>query len=86
MILKVGLVRLAIGLVIGLPGALVLGGVLNRILVEISPADPITFVTIAALLTIVSIAACLVPARRATRVDPVEAFELNDDEPRRQTG
>jgi putative ABC transport system permease protein len=74
MILRVGLVRLALGLALGVPGALALGGVLNRTLVEISPADPITFLTIAAVLTVVSIAACLLPARRATRVDPVEAL------------
>jgi putative ABC transport system permease protein len=74
LILKLGLVQLAIGLAIGLAGALAISRVLRRLLVEISPVDPVTFGGITILLTAVSVAACLVPARRATRVDPLIAL------------
>ena len=55
-------------------GALALSRVLLGIIVGISPTDLITFATITMLLTIVSVAACLLPARRATRVDPLVAL------------
>jgi len=74
MILKLGLVQLALGLTLGLAGALALSRVLQGIIVGISPTDLITFATIAVLLTIVSVVACLLPARRATRVDPPVAI------------
>jgi len=74
MILKLGLVQLALGLTLGLAGALALSRVLQEIIVGISSTDLITFATITVLLTIVSVAACLLPARRATRVDPLVAL------------
>jgi putative ABC transport system permease protein len=43
-------------------------------LVGITPGDPMTFAMITTLLTIVSLAACLVPARRATQVEPLTAL------------
>jgi putative ABC transport system permease protein len=45
-----------------------------RVLVEITAGDPVTFTAVTILPTVVSIAACLLPARRATRVDPVVAL------------
>ena len=74
LILRRGLVQLAMGLTLGLAGALALSRVLRSVLVEITPTDPVTFAAITMLLTVVSIAACLLPARRATRVDPVVAL------------
>jgi putative ABC transport system permease protein len=74
MILKRGLVQLALGLSIGLAGALALSRLLRSVLIQIAPSDPITFATITMLLTAVSIAACLLPARRATHVDPLVAL------------
>jgi len=74
LILKRGLVQLAMGLTLGLAGALALSRVLRGVLVEITPSDPVTFAAITILLTLVSTAACLVPARRATRVDPLVAL------------
>jgi putative ABC transport system permease protein len=77
LILKRGLFQLAIGLTLGLAGALALSRVIRGMLVEISPSDPITFAAITTLLTVVSILACLLPAQRAMRVDPVEALRAD---------
>jgi ABC-type antimicrobial peptide transport system permease subunit len=77
LILKRGLVQLAIGLPIGLAGAVVLGIVLERTLVAMPPGDPITLALITAVLTVVSVAACLLPAHRATKVDPMVALRAD---------
>ena len=74
LILKRGLWQLAVGLTIGLVSALAFGRLLQTVLVQVRPTDPVTFVTITALLAVVSIAAALLPARRATRVDPLIAL------------
>ena len=74
LILKRGLAQLAAGLLIGLAAALGLTSVLRLGLSDVGPHDPITFTAIAMLVTLVAAAACLVPARRATRVDPVVAL------------
>jgi predicted permease len=74
LILERGLIQLGLGLTLGLGAALALSRVLRTVLVEISPNDPVTFASITVLLTVVSIAACLLPARRATRVDPLVAL------------
>jgi ABC-type antimicrobial peptide transport system permease subunit len=74
LIVRRGLVQLAIGLPLGLIGALALGVVLESLLVEMSPADPMTLAGVIVVSTIVALAACLVPARRATRLDPVAAL------------
>jgi putative ABC transport system permease protein len=74
LILKRGLVQLAIGLTLGLAGALALRRVLRGVLVEITPSDPVTFAAITILLTVLSLAACMLPARQATRVDPLVAL------------
>ncbi len=70
LILRRGLIQLAIGLPLGLAGALTLGVVLQRMLVVL-PGDPLTLAAITVLLSGVSFAACLLPARRATRIDPL---------------
>jgi putative ABC transport system permease protein len=74
LILKRGLGQLAIGLVLGLAGALALSRVMRRGLAGVGPADPWTFAAIVGLLSVVCIAACLVPLRRAIRIDPVVAL------------
>jgi predicted permease len=70
MILRRGLIQLAIGTAIGLVGAYFAAGVLQAWLVQMSPHDPATFVLITGLLLVITVAACLLPARRAMRVDP----------------
>jgi predicted permease len=72
--LRRGAVQLGIGLVLGVAGAFGVGRLLQAFLVQTSPRDPLTLVSIIALLTIVAIVACIVPARRATRLDPLQAL------------
>jgi putative ABC transport system permease protein len=74
LILRRGLAQLVVGLIAGFAGSFALRRVLPGGIVGVTPHDPIAVVSIALLLTIVSIAACLIPARRATRVDPVAAL------------
>ncbi len=72
--LRKGLVQLALALVIGLPAAVGLGALAQFRLVEIEPNDPLTMVTITIVLVVVALTACVVPARKASRVDPVIAL------------
>jgi predicted permease len=74
LVLRRGLVQTGIGLALGLLGAFGLSRVLREVLAEISPTDPLTFVSITLLLGVTALAACLIPARRATRVDPLVAL------------
>ncbi|MEE8585591.1 MAG: FtsX-like permease family protein [Acidobacteriota bacterium] len=74
MVLGEGLKQAALGMALGLAGALALSRALAFFVVGVSPSDPATFVSIIALLTAVVIAACLIPARRASRVDPVRVL------------
>ena len=67
--------RLALsGLALGLIGAFILTGVLSSLLFGISPTDPLTFAVVALILTAVAVAASYVPARRASRVEPLVAL------------
>jgi len=74
MVLGQGLMLGAIGVVLGAVGALALTRLIRGLLFGISSFDPVTFVVMAILLTGVTMAACWVPARRATRVDPMVAL------------
>jgi ABC-type lipoprotein release transport system permease subunit len=64
----------AFGLLIGVAGAAALTRVLRGILYGVAPIDYVTFGSVAVVLGIVSLAACLTPARRAARVDPSVAL------------
>jgi putative ABC transport system permease protein len=72
--LKRSLVQLTIGLTIGLAAAFAVGRVLQSFLVQTSTHDPLTLLSIVVLLSAVAIAACVGPARRATRLDPLAAL------------
>ena len=76
LILRRGLVQLAIGLTIGVVLALFAGVPLRAILVQVPPRDPVTFAVIVSVLSVVTLAACLIPARRATRLDPLSALRV----------
>jgi ABC-type antimicrobial peptide transport system permease subunit len=73
-VIRQALALVAVGLVIGLAGAVALGGVLNGMLYETSPADPIALGAVASVLVATAIAASALPARRATRIQPVDAL------------
>jgi putative ABC transport system permease protein len=74
LILRRGLLQLAVGVVLGLAGAVGVGRLIQSMLVQTSPADSVTLASIVALLIVVGIAACLWPARQATRLDPAVAL------------
>jgi putative ABC transport system permease protein len=76
LILRRGLVQLAIGLTLGFILAWYASGVLRTLVVQIPTHDPMTFGTIVAVLVIVTLAACVIPARRATRLDPIRALRV----------
>jgi predicted permease len=69
-----GLVLTFAGLALGLAGALALSRLLGGILFDVSPTDPATYATISLLLVATALAACYIPARRATKVDPMVAL------------
>ena len=69
-----GMRLVLIGLGIGLFGAIALTRVISTLLFGVGTKDPVTFVAVAALLSLVAFVACYIPARRATRVDPLLAL------------
>jgi len=71
LIVKQGMLLVAVGLVIGLGGSLAATRVMRSLLYETDVYDPLTFAMVPVLLVIVSLAACYVPARRAAVVDPM---------------
>ena len=64
----------SIGTAVGVAGSIAASRFLQALLYEITPTDPLTIATAAALLMVVALAACVIPARRAMRVDPVVAL------------
>jgi predicted permease len=74
LILRRGLVQLAIGLALGLAGAIGVGRLLQSMLFQTGSADPVTLVSITLLLIAIAIGACLWPAWQATRLNPVTAL------------
>jgi predicted permease len=74
LLLRRTLVQAGLGLVIGLAGAFALSGVLQSLLVQITPRDPATFLGVSGVSIGVALAACLLPARRASRIDPLVAL------------
>jgi len=74
LVMREGLGLVAAGVVVGLLGALGAARLLSNLLYGISSSDPLTYAGVALLLTLVAIAACYIPARRATRVDPMVAL------------
>ena len=74
LVLRNGMVLALVGVVIGLGGAFALTRVMRTLLFGITPTDVVTFGTVSALLMFVALFACYIPARRATKVDPLMAL------------
>ncbi|HEV3197936.1 MAG TPA: ABC transporter permease [Bryobacteraceae bacterium] len=74
LVLSHGLRQLGIGLVIGLAGAFGLARVMKSLLVGVTPTDPVTFAAISAVLIVVGVLACWLPARWAMKMDPTMAL------------
>jgi putative ABC transport system permease protein len=74
MFLREGMLLAGAGIAIGIGGALALTRVLGSTLFEINPTDPATFAGVAIFLMIAALAACYIPARRATKVNPIAAL------------
>ena len=63
-----------LGVAIGAAGALALGRVLSSLIFEVKPSDPVTFLAVTVVLAAIALFACLIPAYRATKVDPMVAL------------
>jgi putative ABC transport system permease protein len=74
LVVRQGMLLALAGAVIGIAGALVLSRLMTSLLYGVAPTDPITFAAVSILLVIVALAASYIPARRATRVDPMVAL------------
>jgi putative ABC transport system permease protein len=74
MIVGQGMLMTMIGVVIGLGAALALSRLLASLLYGVSPRDLFTFSAVSVLLTFVALIACIIPARRAMKVDPIVAL------------
>jgi len=74
LILKSGMSLVVLGLAIGLAGALALTRLMSTLLFEVSPSDPLTFLAVVFSVILAALLACYIPARRATKVDPLIAL------------
>jgi ABC-type antimicrobial peptide transport system permease subunit len=74
LVITEGMKPALIGMLLGAVGAYALGGLLSKLIYGVSPADPLTFLVVALLLLAVALVACMIPAYRATQIDPVRAL------------
>jgi ABC-type antimicrobial peptide transport system permease subunit len=75
LILRQSMIRVAAGLAIGIAGAFGISGLLRSMLFGVSPMDPLVYVLVIVLMFGIAAAATLIPARRATTVDPAVALK-----------
>jgi ABC-type antimicrobial peptide transport system permease subunit len=76
LVLRQGLQLVAVGLLLGVGGALILTRVLTTLLFDVRPNDGLTYIAVSVALMLVALGACLVPARRAASVDPMVALRV----------
>jgi putative ABC transport system permease protein len=77
LIVREGMTVGAIGIASGLAGALVLSRVLASLVFDVPVRDPLTYLAVAAALAAVALAACAIPARKASRLDPMAALRCD---------
>ena len=77
MVVREGVAMVAVGIGVGIAGALALTRLMGALLFTIKPTDPVTYVTVAALLAVVALMASFVPAQRAANVDPALAMRAD---------
>jgi ABC-type antimicrobial peptide transport system permease subunit len=77
MILRQGLLLACAGIALGLAGAIVLTRLMASLLFHVSAYDFVTFSAVASLLLCVAVAACILPARKAMRVEPMQALRVD---------
>jgi putative ABC transport system permease protein len=77
MIFRQGVLQVVIGMVLGLGLAAGVAQLMQVILFQVEPRDPLIFSAVVAVLSAVALIACLVPARRATRIDPLVALRTD---------
>ena len=75
MVVRQGMTMTLIGLALGLAGVFAMARVIANLLYRVSPTDPLTFSGVSIVLLLVAFLACLIPARRATRVNPIVALK-----------
>jgi len=76
LVVRDGLKLVFIGIFVGLAGALLLTRLMTTLLFGVTTTDTVTYVTVALGLIIVALIACCIPARRATKVDPLVALRF----------
>jgi ABC-type antimicrobial peptide transport system permease subunit len=74
LIVSYGMMLVIVGIVIGLIGSFLLTRVFSSLLLGVGTTDPLTFAGVGILLVAVALVACLIPARRAAKVDPLVAL------------
>jgi ABC-type antimicrobial peptide transport system permease subunit len=74
MVIKEGTALVAVGMIVGLVVALAATRLVSSILFNVTTTDPLTFVGVSVILLLTAFFACLLPTRRATRVDPLIAL------------
>ena len=74
LVMKGGLAIATVGVALGLAGAFALTRLMSSLLFDVAPTDKITFAAVSLTLLLIALAACYVPARRATKIDPLQAL------------
>jgi putative ABC transport system permease protein len=77
LVLGQGVRLVVLGVAIGIGGSLAFGAGMTKLLHDVPRTDPMTYTAVAALFIFVAVLACLIPARRATAIDPASAFRAS---------
>ncbi len=74
MVVRQGMALVIVGIFVGTAGSLALSRLIRRLLFEVQPSDPLTLILVSVVIAGAALAACLIPAYRATRIDPIAAL------------